>query len=66
VKCSISDLDNLQAKGAWDTVIESSKDGDAVIEVQNWYVAFLACQASFLIEATQRMNHISYAKMFYH
>ncbi|KAG2076362.1 cytochrome P450 [Suillus decipiens] len=25
-----------KAKGAWDTVIESSKDGDAVIEVQNW------------------------------
>ncbi|KAG2066949.1 cytochrome P450 [Suillus decipiens] len=25
-----------KAKGAWDTVIESSKDGDAIIEVQNW------------------------------
>ncbi|KAG1818513.1 cytochrome P450 [Suillus subaureus] len=25
-----------KAKGAWDTAIESSKDGDAVIEVQNW------------------------------
>ncbi|KAG1885874.1 cytochrome P450 [Suillus fuscotomentosus] len=25
-----------KAKGQWDTVIESSKDGDAVIEVQNW------------------------------
>ncbi|KAG2741072.1 cytochrome P450 [Suillus brevipes Sb2] len=25
-----------KAKGAWDTIIESSKDGDAVIEVQNW------------------------------
>ncbi|KAG2144262.1 cytochrome P450 [Suillus clintonianus] len=25
-----------KAKGAWDTVIESSKDGKAVIEVQNW------------------------------
>ncbi|KAG2124463.1 cytochrome P450 [Suillus cothurnatus] len=48
-----------KAKGAWDTVIESSKDGEAVIQVQDWYVAFLACQASFLIEATQRMNHIS-------
>ncbi|KAG1882704.1 cytochrome P450 [Suillus subluteus] len=24
------------AKGAWDTAIESSKDGEAVIEVQNW------------------------------
>ncbi|KIK44327.1 hypothetical protein CY34DRAFT_786501 [Suillus luteus UH-Slu-Lm8-n1] len=25
-----------KAKGAWDTIIESSKDGGAVIEVQNW------------------------------
>ncbi|KAG1839466.1 cytochrome P450 [Suillus tomentosus] len=25
-----------KAKGKWDTAIESSKDGDAVIEVQNW------------------------------
>ncbi|KAG2364260.1 cytochrome P450 [Suillus spraguei] len=25
-----------KAKAAWDTVIELSKDGDAVIEVQNW------------------------------
>ncbi|KAG1818536.1 cytochrome P450 [Suillus subaureus] len=25
-----------KAKGAWDTAIESSKDGGAVIEVQNW------------------------------
>ncbi|KAG1889104.1 cytochrome P450 [Suillus fuscotomentosus] len=25
-----------KAKGKWDTVLESSKDGDAVIEVQNW------------------------------
>ncbi|KAG1780536.1 cytochrome P450 [Suillus placidus] len=25
-----------KVKGAWDTAIESSKDGDAVIEVQNW------------------------------
>ncbi|KAG0700467.1 cytochrome P450 [Suillus ampliporus] len=25
-----------KVKGAWDTTIESSKDGDAVIEVQNW------------------------------
>ncbi|KAG2066948.1 cytochrome P450 [Suillus decipiens] len=25
-----------KAKGAWDTVIESSKDEDAIIEVQNW------------------------------
>ncbi|KAG2366489.1 cytochrome P450 [Suillus spraguei] len=25
-----------KAKGAWDTIIESSKDGDTVIEVQNW------------------------------
>ncbi|KAG1837214.1 cytochrome P450 [Suillus subalutaceus] len=25
-----------KAKGAWDIVIESSKDGDVVIEVQNW------------------------------
>ncbi|KAG2358499.1 cytochrome P450 [Suillus spraguei] len=25
-----------KAKAAWDAVIESSKDGDAVIEVQNW------------------------------
>ncbi|KAG2144209.1 cytochrome P450 [Suillus clintonianus] len=25
-----------KAKGAWDTIIESSKDGNAVIEVQNW------------------------------
>ncbi|KAG1877707.1 cytochrome P450 [Suillus subalutaceus] len=25
-----------KAKCAWDTIIESSKDGDAVIEVQNW------------------------------
>ncbi|KAG1766150.1 cytochrome P450 [Suillus occidentalis] len=30
-----------KAKGAWDTIIESSKDGDAVIEVQNWCVVFL-------------------------
>jgi cytochrome P450 len=25
-----------KTKGAWDTAIESSKDGDAIIEVQNW------------------------------
>ncbi|KAG1882733.1 cytochrome P450 [Suillus subluteus] len=25
-----------RAKGAWDTIIELSSDGDAVIEVQNW------------------------------
>jgi cytochrome P450 len=25
-----------KAKGAWDTVIESSKDGEAVIQVQDW------------------------------
>ncbi|KAG2144204.1 cytochrome P450 [Suillus clintonianus] len=25
-----------KAKGKWDTIIESSKDGNAVIEVQNW------------------------------
>ncbi|KAG1780538.1 cytochrome P450 [Suillus placidus] len=25
-----------KVKGAWDTAIESSKDGDTVIEVQNW------------------------------
>ncbi|KAG2033464.1 hypothetical protein BDR03DRAFT_1094383 [Suillus americanus] len=31
-----------KAKGAWDTAIESSTDGDAVIEVQNWmYYIFL-------------------------
>ncbi|KAG2147464.1 cytochrome P450 [Suillus bovinus] len=48
-----------KAKGKWDSVIESSKDGDAVIEVQNWCVAFLTLQVEFLIETTQRMNHIS-------
>ncbi|KAG2039490.1 cytochrome P450 [Suillus americanus] len=25
-----------KAKGAWDTAVESSKDGDTIIEVQNW------------------------------